>query len=68
MSEKVYKKIRLVGCSTKSFEKAAAAAVGKASETLHGLSWFEVVELRGAVKDGKIEEYQATLDVSFKLE
>ena len=68
MSEKVYKKIRLVGCSAKSFEDAASAAVGKAAETLHGLSWFEVVEMRGAVKDGKIEEYQATLDISFKLE
>jgi hypothetical protein len=42
-------------------------AVAKASESLEGLSWFEVVEFRGAVKDGKVEEWQATVDLSFKL-
>ena len=43
-------------------------AVAKASESLHGLSWFEVVEFRGAVNGGKVEEWQATVDLSFKLE
>ncbi len=68
MSGKVYKKIRVVGCSDKTFEDAVTLAVGKAAESLHGLSWFEVVEFRGAVKDGKVTEFQATVDLSFKLE
>ncbi len=68
MAGKVYKKVRVVGCSDKTFEEAVSVAVEKASETLHGLSWFEVVEFRGAIKDGKVAEYQATVDLSFKLE
>ncbi len=68
MASKVYKKVRVVGCSDKTFEEAVSTAVEKAGETLHGLSWFEVVEFRGAIKDGKVAEYQATVDLSFKLE
>lgn len=68
MSEKVYKKIRVVGCSPKSYEMAIQAAVGKASESLHDLAWFEVVEMRGAVTKGKVSEWQATVDVSFKVD
>jgi len=68
MSDKVYKKIRVVGCSSKNFEGAVSSAVAKASETLKGLSWFEVIELRGAVRGGKVEEWQATVDLSFKLD
>ncbi len=68
MAEKVFKKIRLVGSSGDSFEKAVATAVQKASETLHGTSWFEVAQLSGAVRDGKIQEYQATVDVAFKVD
>lgn len=68
MSDKVYKKVRVVGCSAKGFENAVELAVKKAAKTLHDISWFEVVEFRGAVKDGKIAEYQATVDLSFKLE
>lgn len=68
MGDKVFKKVRLVGCSDASFEKALDAAVAKASETLHGTSWFEVVELRGAVRDGKVVEYQVTADLGFKVD
>ena len=68
MSDKVYKKIRVVGCSAVSLEKAVELAIAKASETLHGISWFEVVEFRGAVKDGKPSEWQATVDLGLKLD
>ena len=68
MASKVYKKIRVVGCSEKSFEDAVSLAVKRAAKTLDGISWFEVKELRGAVKDGKVAEFQATVDLSFKLE
>ncbi|HPC83465.1 MAG TPA: dodecin family protein [Thermoanaerobaculaceae bacterium] len=68
MSDKVYKKVRLVGCSSESVEGAINLALGKAAETVHGISWFEVVEVRGAVSDGKVLEYQVTLDAGFKVD
>ena len=63
-----YKKIEIVGTSSDSFAKAASSAVKKAGESLHGLSWFEVTEMRGSIKDGKIDEYQVTLKVGLKLD
>jgi flavin-binding protein dodecin len=68
MSEKVYKKVDLVGSSTESMEKAVEAAISKAAQTLHGLSWFEVKEIRGPIKDGKPTEWQVTLAAGFKLD
>ena len=68
MADPVYKKIQLVGTSTESFSGAAANAVGKAAETLRYMSWFEVVEQRGSIADGKIQQYQVTVDVGFRVE
>lgn len=64
--DRIYKKIELVGSSSKSFESAIETAVQRAGETLRGLSWFEVKELRGAIREGSIE-YQAVVSVSFEL-
>ena len=68
MSDKVYKRIQVVGCAEESVEKAVALAVAKASQSVHGLSWFEVKEVRGAIRDGKPVEWQVTLDLGFKLD
>ena len=68
MSEKVFKKITVTGCSPESYEKAIQAAVEKASESLRGLSWFEVTEFRGGIDSAGRLEYQATLDVAFKVD
>ncbi|HSN54971.1 MAG TPA: dodecin [Candidatus Sulfomarinibacteraceae bacterium] len=68
MPEKVYKKISVTGCSTESYEKAIEAAVHKAAESLRGLSWFEVTEFRGGIGADGAVEYQATLDVAFKVD
>ena len=68
MADKVFKKVRLVGCSDKSYQKAIETAVEKASETFKGASWFEVVELRGALRNGKVVEFQVTLDLGFKID
>ncbi len=67
MADSVFKKIQLVGTSTKSFSEATANAVAKASQTDGNLSWFEVVEQRGSVAAGKIQ-YQVTVNVGVKLE
>jgi flavin-binding protein dodecin len=68
MAESVYKIIELVGTSTESWEKAAAAAVTRASKTLRDLRVAEVVQLDLQLNDGKVEAYRAKLKVSFKYE
>ncbi|MFC2058346.1 dodecin family protein [Chloroflexota bacterium] len=66
MADSVYKIITLVGTSTESWEKAAAAAVEKASKTLRDLRIAEVEELDMHIEDGKIAAYRAKVRVSFK--
>ena len=68
MADTVFKKIQLVGTSTKSFSDAAANAIAKAAATESNLSWFEVVEQRGSISGGKIHQYQLTVNVGVKLE
>ncbi|RPJ51105.1 MAG: dodecin flavoprotein [Acidobacteria bacterium] len=68
MSERVYKKIRLVGVSKDSYEKAIRSALEEAGKTLHGLAWFEVMEQRGAVLEGGQVEFQVTIEIGFKVE
>jgi flavin-binding protein dodecin len=68
MAESVYKVIDLIGTSTESWEKAAAAAIKRASKTLRDLRVAEVSQLDMALKDGKIESYRAKIRVSFKYE
>ena len=66
MTESVYKVIELVGTSTESWEKAAAAAVSRAGESLRDLRIAEVVDLDMQIKDGKVETYRAKVKISFK--
>ena len=68
MGESVYKVIELVGTSTESWEKAAAAAVTLASKSLRDLRIAEVVELDMQLADGKVSAYRARVKVSFKFE
>ncbi len=68
MADKVYKKIQLVGTSTESFSAATAKAIAKAGESVRNMSWFEVVEQRGSIADGKVEQYQVTVDIGFRVE
>jgi dodecin len=68
MAESVYKVIELVGTSTESWEKAAAAAVKRASKSLRDLRVAEIVQLDMSLDDGKVETYRAKIKVSFKFE
>ncbi len=68
MAESVYKVIELVGSSTESWEKAAAAAVQKAGQSLRDLRVAEIAELDMQIKDGKVDAYRARVKVSFKYE
>ncbi|MEW6028017.1 MAG: dodecin family protein [Chloroflexota bacterium] len=66
MAESVYKVIELVGTSTESWEKAAAAAVATAGKSLTDLRIAEVVQLDMQIEDGKIALYRAKIKLSFK--
>jgi flavin-binding protein dodecin len=68
MPESVYKVIELVGTSTQSWEKAAAAAVQRAAKTQRDLRVAEICELDIQLKEGKIQAYRAKVKVSFKYE
>jgi dodecin len=68
MSDHVYKVIELVGSSEKSIEDAISTAITRAGETLRNLRWFEVVETRGQIADGKVHFYQVLLKVGFTME
>ena len=68
MAESVYKVIELVGTSSESWEKAAAAAIERAGQSLRDLRIAEVSELDLQLKDGKIQSYRARVKVSFKFE
>jgi len=68
MANKVFKKIRVVGCSSENIKEAVEIAVARAGESVHGMGWFEVVETRGAIADGKVAEWQVTVEVGFKVD
>lgn len=68
MAESVYKVIELVGTSTESWEKAAAAAVATAAKSLNDLRIAEVSELDMVLEDGKVSAYRAKVKVSFKYQ
>lgn len=68
MAESVYKVIELVGTSTDSWEKAAAAAVQRAAATLRDLRIAEVVQLDMQLEEGQVRAYRAKVKVSFKYE
>ncbi|HTF70299.1 MAG TPA: dodecin [Edaphobacter sp.] len=63
-----YKLIEIVGTSPISFAEAVKAAIAEASKTIRHLDWFEVVEQRGSIAEGKVQEFQVTLKVGFKIE
>jgi flavin-binding protein dodecin len=63
-----FKIIELVGTSSVSFAEAVRAAVEEAAKTVRNMSWFEVVQQRGRIADGKVAEFQVTIKVGFKLE
>lgn len=68
MADSVFRKSEFVGTSAQSFTDAAANAVAKAGENLRNMSWFEVVEQRGSIVDGKIQQYQVTIKVGYRID
>jgi flavin-binding protein dodecin len=67
MSDNVYKHITLTGTSSKSVEDAVNTAIARAARTVHNMRWFEVVETRGNIEDGRVLQWQTTIRVGFTL-
>ncbi len=68
MPNHTYKLIELVGSSTIGTDDAIRNAIAKASLTVKHMNWFEVVETRGQIVDGKVAHYQVTIKVGFRIE
>ena len=68
MNDHVYKVVEIVGSSATSIEEAIQTAVARASTTIRGIRWFEVVNTRGNVEEGRVAHYQVTLRLGFTLE
>lgn len=67
MNDHIYKKIELTGSSSVGLQQAIENAISKASQTIQDMRWFEVVETRGQIADGKIAHWQVTIKVGFSL-
>lgn len=67
MQEKTYKLIDLVGVSPNSIEEAVQNAIARANQTLKNLDWFEIIESRGLIQEGKISQFQVKIKVGFRL-
>lgn len=68
MSNHVYKLLELTGSSPTGIEDAVQTALAKASESVRNIHWFEVVETRGHVEDGKVAHWHVTIKAGFTLE
>jgi flavin-binding protein dodecin len=68
MPDHVYKTIELVGSSTQSSEDAVQKAIGKAAETVRNPRWFEVLDTRGHIENGRVAHWQVTVKLGFTLE
>ncbi|MFD5100803.1 dodecin [Streptomyces albidochromogenes] len=68
MSDHTYRVTEIVGTSTEGVDQAIRNGIDRASQTLRGLDWFEMTQVRGHIVDGRIEHYQVGLKVGFRLE
>lgn len=68
MNDHVYKLLELTGTSTTGIEDAVNCALSRAAKTVRNMRWFEIIETRGSIKDGRVEQWQVTMKVGFTLE
>jgi flavin-binding protein dodecin len=68
MPDRVYKLVEVVGTSSTGTDDAIRNAITTAAKTIRHIDWFQVVETRGHVVDGKVAHFQVTLKIGFRLE
>lgn len=67
MGNHVYKKIEITGTSEISSDEAVKNAISKTSKSLHHLRWFEIIDSRGSINDGKVDRWQVTIKIGFTM-
>ncbi|MEE8387932.1 MAG: dodecin [Acidiferrobacterales bacterium] len=67
MTDHIYKILELVGSSKDSIEEAIGNAIVRADNTIDNLDWFEVIDTRGHIENGKVAHYQVTVKIGFRL-
>ncbi|MGZ5026503.1 MAG: dodecin [Methylobacter sp.] len=67
MTDHVYKKLELTGSSTVGMQQAIENAISKAAESIDTMRWFEVIETRGHIENGKVAHWQVTVKIGFSL-
>ena len=68
MSNRTYRVVEIVGTSPEGTDAAIRNGIERASKTVRGIDWFEVVGTRGEIEDGRVAHFQVTLKVGFRLE
>jgi flavin-binding protein dodecin len=68
MIEHVFKSIELIGTSPDSIEDAVRNAVSKSSHTVHNMKWFEILQIRGAVENNHLSQWQVTTKINFEID
>ncbi len=68
MSDHVYKKVEITGSSSVDMEGAVQNAIAKCNSTIKNMDWFEVIDTRGHIKDGKVAHWQVTVKIGFRLD
>jgi flavin-binding protein dodecin len=68
MSDHIYKLTEIVGSSSNSIEEAVSNAVTRAAKSIRNMRWFEVMETRGVINEGKVSQWQVTVKIGFTLD
>ncbi len=68
MTDRTYRVTEIVGTSPESVQQAIRNGIARASKTLRNLDWFEVMEVRGAIANGDVSQFQVTMKIGFRLE
>jgi flavin-binding protein dodecin len=68
MGDRAYQKIQIVGTSSVSLSDAVTEAVAKATSIIKNACWFEIIEQRGAIANGKVQQFQVTISVGGRIE
>ncbi|WP_329133113.1 dodecin family protein [Streptomyces sp. NBC_01476] len=68
MAEHTYRVTEIVGTSQEGIDAAVRNGIHRAAQTLRGLDWFEITQVRGHIVDGEVDHYQVGLKVGFRLE
>jgi len=68
VSANVYRGTEIVGTSDEGVDTAIEGGIARASTTLGGVDWFEVTEVRGHIREGRVAHYQATMKVGFRMD